>query len=172
METWLTILVGMVALALLVQAALLAGMFMVLSRLSLRMDEIGREVREGVLPVLARTTALIEDVQPRVASILTDSAEISRLARSQVQRMDRVLAEGAERLRLQLVHADQILTGALDSVEEASVQIRRGVRSVSRPLQGIIALIRGVQTGVEFYRGVRRPPTDGATETQDESLFI
>ena len=40
-----------------------------------------------------------------------DTAEITRLARGQAQKVDRVFTEALERLRIQVIRADQILTG-------------------------------------------------------------
>jgi hypothetical protein len=99
--------------------------------------------------------------------MISDAAEITHVARGQVQRVDRMVTEAVDRLRMQLVHADQILTGALETVEETGARLRS---SVWRPVQSVTALVRGIQTGLEFYRG-RRRQADGVTE-QDEELFI
>jgi hypothetical protein len=70
---------------------------------------------------------------------------------------------------MQLIHADQILTGVLETVEDTGMKLRR---TVWGPVQSVAAVVRGIQTGLEFYRG-RRRPTDGApAEQQDEGLFI
>jgi hypothetical protein len=111
---------------------------------------------------------LVEDAQPKISSIMTDATEITRTARGQVQRVDRVMVEAVDRLRLQLIHADQILTGALETIEDTGAQIRK---TVWRPVQSVSAIVRGIQVGLEFFRGNRRPPQDGV-EQPDESLFI
>lgn len=160
--------VGVVAVGVVLQTVLIAAMYFQHRRTSQRIEQVVRDVHQHVIPVISRVQILVDDAQPRISSMLADTAEITRLARTQVQRVDRVVGEATDRLRLQLIHADHILTGALDTVEETSTHIRR---TILRPLQAIIALVRGVQTGIDFYRGVRRP-TDGSAETQDESLFI
>ena len=48
-----------------------------------------------------------------------DAAEVTRLARGQAQKADRVVTEATERLRTQIIRADQILTGTLEVIEEA-----------------------------------------------------
>ena len=160
--------VGVVAVGVVLQTALLAGIFLQYRRTSRRIEHVVRDVHLHVVPLISKVQILVEDAQPRISSMLADTAEITRVARAQAQRVDRVVGEATDRLRMQLIHADQILTGALDTVEETSTHIRR---TISRPLQAIVALVRGVQTGIDFYRGVRRP-SDGSAETQDESLFI
>ena len=169
MESLMLFFVGLVAVAVVLQTALLAGMYVQFRRTNQRIEQIAQDLHERVQPFLLRVQTLVEDAQPRISSMLSDTAEITHLARAQVQRVDRLVAEAADRLRLQLLHADQILTGALEAVEETGSRVRRGV---SRPLQSIIALIRGVQIGIDFYRGGSRHPTDAPTEQQDETLFI
>jgi hypothetical protein len=100
--------------------------------------------------------------------MISDAAEMTHVARGQVQRVDRMVTEAVDRLRMQLVHADQILTGAMEAVEETGTRLRS---SVWRPVQSVTALVRGIQTGLEFYRG-RRRQTNGPNEQQDEGLFI
>jgi hypothetical protein len=119
-------------------------------------------------PVISRLQMLVEEAQPRISSMISDAAEITHVARGQVQRVDRMVTEAVDRLRMQLVHADQILTGAMETVEETGARIRS---SVWRPVQSVTALVRGIQTGLEFYRG-RRRQADGPNEQQDEELFI
>ena len=80
-----------------------------------------------------------------------------------------MLTESLDRLRMQLIHADQILTGVLETVEETGTKLRR---TVWGPVQSVAAVVRGIQTGVEFYRGRRRAPEAQPTEQQDEGLFI
>ena len=113
---------------------------------------------------------LVEDAQPKISSMMSDAAEITRVARNQVQRVDRVMVEAVDRLRMQLVHADQILTGALETVEDTGAKLRS---TLWGPVQSVSALVRGIQAGMEFYRGMRtgRPPETPA-EQPDESLFI
>ena len=67
--------------------------------------------------------------------------------------MDRILSETLERLRMQLIHIDQILTGAMETVEEAGSRLKE---TVWGPVVKATALVRGIQTGLEFFRAVRR----------------
>jgi len=162
--------VAVVAVAVALQAALLAAMYFELRRTSRLIQQVTQDLQDRVYPMIAKIQAVVDDVHPRISAMFADTAEITRLAKSQVQRVDRLLSEAADRLRLQLVHVDQIVTGALGTVEDASSKIRR---SFMAPLQSIVAVVRGVQTGIDFYRGFRRPPSpEVPSEQQDETLFI
>jgi methyl-accepting chemotaxis protein len=169
MASWvMPLFVIVAAVSLFIQMLIFGAIFLTIRRLSKRMEEIVDDLQRRVNPVISRLQMLVEEAQPRISSVISDAAEITHVARNQVQRVDRVLTEAVDRLRMQLVHADQILTGALETVEETGARIRS---SVWRPVQSVTALVRGIQTGLEFYRG-RRRRADGVTEQQDEELFI
>ena len=169
MASWvMPLFVIVAAVSLFIQMLIFGAMFLTIRRLSKRMEEIADDLQKRVNPVISRLQMLVEEAQPRISGMISDAAEITHVARNQVQRVDRVLTEAVDRLRMQLVHADQILTGALETVEETGARIRS---SVWRPVMSVTALVRGIQTGLEFYRG-RRRRAEGVTEQQDEELFI
>jgi hypothetical protein len=171
MESWMPFFVIVAALALVLQAVTIVAIYLQLRRQAQRMEQVARELQNRVAPILSRVQLLLDDAQPRISSMLSDAAHITQLARTQVQHADRVVGEALDRLRMQLVHADQILTGALETVEQTGSQIRR---TILGPVQSISALVRGVQTGLEFFgRNRRRADAPQTSETtQDESLFI
>jgi len=110
----------------------------------------------------------VEDIQPRLSSIVADASEITHLARGQAQKVDRIFSEAVDRLRMQIIHADHVLTGALEAVEEAGSKVRR---TIWGPVQQASALIKGVKVGLDFFRSQRRP-SDRTGEQPDEGLFI
>jgi hypothetical protein len=169
MPTWVMPLFVIVAsISLFVQMLIFGAMFLEFRRINRRLEGIVDDLQKRINPVISRLQMLVEEAQPRISSMISDAAEITHVARSQVQRVDRMVTEAVDRLRMQLVHADQILTGAMETVEETGARIRS---SVWRPVQSVTALVRGIQTGLEFYRG-RRRQADGPNEQQDEELFI
>jgi hypothetical protein len=93
------------------------------------------------------------------------------MARGQAQKVDRILSETLERVRMQLIHIDQILTGAMETVEEAGARLRD---TVWGPVVKATAVIRGIQAGLEFFRTARhgREPVEQPAEQQDEGMFI
>ena len=132
METWMPIFVGVVALAVVIQTIILAVMAVVVSKTAKRMEEIAGEVHGRVNPILSRIQILVEESQPRINAVIADAAEISNLAREQAQRVDRVMSESLERLRLQMLHLDQMVTGAMESVEDAGTKVKRTVWAPGR----------------------------------------
>ena len=169
MPSWVVPLFVIVAsISLFVQMLIFGAMFLEFRRINRRLEQIADDLQRRINPVISRLQMLVEEAQPRISGMISDAAEITHVARSQVQRVDRMVTEAVDRLRMQLVHADQILTGAMETVEETGTRIRS---TVWRPMQSVTALVRGIQTGLEFYRG-RRRRADGVSEQQDEELFI
>jgi len=103
--------------------------------------------------------------------MVTDASHIVYLARGQAQKVDRVLTDTTDRLRGQLVHADRILTGALEAVEDAGGKFRQ---SFWRPMQKASALVQGIKVGLDLLRSRRRSNSrnDDPREQQEEELFI
>jgi hypothetical protein len=171
MSSWvLPTFVIVAAVSLFLQMLIFAALFFQVRRIGRRIEALMDDVQRRVTPVISRVQMLVEDAQPRISNMIADAAEMTHMARGQVQRVDRMVTEAVDRLRMQLIHADQILTGAMEAVEETGARIRS---SVLRPVISVTALVRGIQTGLEFYRGRRcRQPTHGPAETEDEELFI
>jgi hypothetical protein len=72
-------------------------------------------------------------------------------------------------LRIQVIRADQILTGALEVVEDAGSRVRR---TLWGPIHQASALIKGLKVGLDFIRGQQRRRPEPDSITQDEELFI
>jgi hypothetical protein len=98
-----------------------------------------------------------------------DAAEITRVARGSAQKIDRVFTDAVERLRVQIIRADHILTGTLEVVEESGAKFKR---TLWTPIQQASAILKGMKVAVDMLRGQqnRRPEPDAATA--DEELFI
>lgn len=169
METWLPIFIGVTALAVVLQMLILAGMYFSIRKSTERMTQIAEDLQRKMAPILASLTELMEDTQPRLSAIVANAAEISEIARSQANKVDRVFSEAVDRLRLQVIRADQILTGTLESIEEAGAQFRK---SVWEPVQQVTALLKGIKTGLEFFRSKKQNPGERPRTRDEEELFI
>lgn len=171
MPSWMPFFVVVTALAIVVQAVVLIVLFLQLRRTAVLVERTVADFNAKVAPLVLRVQLLVEDVAPRITGIVADSSEIVRLARGEAQKVDRVLTEALERLRMQLIHVDHILSGAMEAVEEAGSQLRQ---TVWGPVMKATAMVRGVQAGIDFFRGARqrhREPAETAQE-QDEGMFI
>jgi uncharacterized protein YoxC len=170
MQLWLEIFSLVAAAALVVQVVILTLLFFELRRTTDNMNRLVSDLQSRVGPMLTRVQILLEDTQPKISSMVNDASHIVYLARGQAQKIDRVFTEAADRLRGQLVHADRILTGTLETVEEAGSQFKH---SFWRPMQKASALVQGIKVGLDLLRSRRgKSRGDDSREQQEEELFI
>jgi hypothetical protein len=174
MESWMPFFVVVTALAIVVQAIVLIALFIQMRRAAARVEQTVTDLNAKLNPLISRVQVLVEDISPRISGIVTDASEITRLARSEAQKMDRILSEALERLRMQLIHVDHILSGAMEAVEEAGSHLKQ---TVLGPVVRATAMIRGVQAGIDFFRTARRrrgpiEHAEASAEQQDEGMFI
>jgi len=167
MSGWLELFIAVATVAIVIQMGILLAMFVQMQAAIKNFTRIASDLQARIDPILVRTNRILEDSEDRIRSIMGDAAEVTRVARSQAQKVDRVFTDAVERLRLQIIRADQILTGTLEVIEETGSTLRD---KVWEPINKVSAVLKGIKAGIDFIRGQRRPQPDAATE--DEELFI
>src|SRR6202158_6252048 len=171
MQFWLEFFSIVAAIALIVQVVILGLLFAQLKRTTEHMNRLVGDLHARLGPILTRVQILLEDTQPKISSMVEDAAHVVYLARNQAQKVDRIFTDASDRLRGQLVHADRILTGALETVEEAGTQFRK---SFWRPVQKVSAVVTGIKVGLDLLRSRRggrsAHPDDPVGD--EEELFI
>ena len=170
MDNWVAFFVIVACLAIVMQALILAGMFLAMKKTSEHVIRVSSEINSKLLPVLEKTNFLLEDSRMRFSSVVADTAEIVHIARNQANRFDRVIAEGLELLRTQIVRADQVITGVLESVEEAHTQVRK---TVTGPVSQVAAVLRGLKAGLDMITSAKTPKGERSRQqASEEELFI
>jgi hypothetical protein len=168
MDPWLKFFIVLAAVAIIGQMLILLGMFLQVKSMNERMTRIATDLHARIDPILSRLHMVVEEVGPQISSAAENAAEITRLARAQTEKIDRVFTEAIDRLRMQVLRADQILTGAIEEIESAGTEFKA---SVLRPVRQATAFVKGIKAGLDFLRGQRQSP-ERAREQQDEELFI
>ena len=170
MQFWLEFFSIIAAIALVVQVVILTALFFQLRRTTENVNRLMGDLHSRVGPILTRVQILLDDTQPKISSMVNDASHIVYLARGQAQKIDRVFTDAADRLRGQLVHADRILAGTLEAVEDAGSKFKH---SFWRPVQKASALVQGIKVGLDLLRSRRsRSRGDEPREQQEEELFI
>jgi hypothetical protein len=170
MQIWLVLFIIVAMVALVVQVVILTLLFFEVRRTTENVNRLAGDLQSRIGPILTRVQILLDDTQPKISSMVNDASHIVYLARGQAQKVDRVFTDAADRLRGQLVHADRILTGALEAVEEAGSQFKH---SFWRPMQKASALVQGIKVGLDLLRSRRGSSRgDEPREQQEEELFI
>lgn len=170
MENWVAFFVIVASIAIIMQALILAGMFLAMKKTSEHMIRVSSEINTKLLPVLEKTNFLLEDSRQRFSSVVADTAEIVHIARNQANRFDRVMGEGMELLRAQILRADQVISGVLESLEEAHTQVRK---TVTGPVSQVVAVLRGLKAGLDIFTSAKASKGEGSrTASAEEELFI
>ena len=171
MSGWVEAFIAVATIAIVIQMAILLAMFLQVRIAIEKFTKIASDLQIRIDPILVRTNRILEDSEERISSIMGDAAEISRTVRGQAQKVDRVLTDTMERVEIHIVRADQILTGALEVIDQAGTRVRE---SIWEPVHKASAILKAVKAGIDFMRGQqqRRQNKNGDPVNQDEELFI
>jgi hypothetical protein len=172
MSGWVDAFIVIAAIAIVIQAVVLAAMALQMRAALENFTRIATQMQTRIDPILLRTNRILENSEDRIASIMGDASEVTRLARGQAQKLDRVFTETLDRTRAQIERADQILTGTLEVIEEAGSTVRQRLWG---PVHKASAVLRGLQAGLDFIRNTRagnKARASSEAEREDEELFI
>jgi uncharacterized protein YoxC len=168
MSVWVEAFIVLATVAIVFQSVMLVTVLVNMRKTFEQVAKVSTDLQARVDPILVRTNRILEDSETRVASVMADAAEITRLARDQVLKVDQVFTDATDRMRAQVVRADQIITGTLDVIEETGTKVRK---TVWEPVHQVSAVIKGIKVGLNFLRN-HRQNADPDSIQQDEELFI
>lgn len=151
------------AIALVIQAGLLFGMFRAIKSMQERLTAILPKVEN----LLESSRVTVEESRAAVAEIRTKSNILLDSAQRQVAQMESLLSDVSARTRVQMDHAEVVVEETLTRIDETMALVQRGVL---KPIRGITGIVAGVQAAVGFLLRGNRPSPDQATV--DEEMFI
>jgi len=140
----LTIFVAITGLAVIMQAFILLGIYLVIRRTARSLHEQAEAFRSGWLPVLNSTREVLARVAPRVEGVVNDIAFISQGLKAQSAAAQGSLTEILERLKSLILRIDFMLTGVLNNVDRAGRFVNETVARPVRRFSGIMAAARAV----------------------------
>jgi len=164
----LNVFVGVTSAAVVLQTAILGGMYFSMRKTRAKMEAIADEVRTKTLPVIEHAQTLLIEVRPQVNNILDNVNHSSRLVRGHIERLDATVNDALDRTRLQVIRADELITRTLDKVEDTTEAVQNTVMSPVRQFSGIM---HGISTGFSFLLGRQRNGRENVGVPQDE-MFI
>ena len=173
MENLTPLFIALTGAAVLLQAGLLAAMYLSMRKSSTRLEALANEVKTKALPTLETAQAMLTDLRPKLQLIADNLAETTTSVLTQVDRLDATVNDAVDRARLQIIRGDELLTRTLDRVEETTDIVHKTVVSPVRQFSG---LIQGLTAGLEFLLGNRGRRNGGSRDArrpvpQDE-MFI
>jgi hypothetical protein len=147
-ENLTTIFIAITGAGVVLQAGLLAAMYLAMRKSSTKFELLAEEVKSKAVPTLNETHSLLVELRPKLQVISDNLAEVTSTIRTQVQRVDATVNDALDRARLQVIRTDEMVTRTLDRVEATSDIVQKTVTSPVRHISGVI---QGVTAGVEFF---------------------
>jgi methyl-accepting chemotaxis protein len=169
MSGWVEAFIVIAAIAIVMQMTIMLVMLLQVKKSLEHFTRLSTDLQSRVDPILSRINRILEDSEGRISSVMGDTAEITRLARTQAQKIDRVFTDTIERLQIQVIRADQILTGAMEVVDEAGTKFRN---TLWGPIRQASAVMKGIKVGLDMLRRQQGGVVESDGASQDEELFI
>jgi hypothetical protein len=158
----LMVFVGMVAVALIVQAIALIAMAVGAAKARKRGLEIVEELRTKLMPIMDNTHSFIQDTAPKVKIITENFAETSHVIRAKAQEFDVTASDLNSKARAQAARVDGIVTSALNTTTDVAETIQRGIKI---PLREVSGLINGLKAGLDVLVGRAKGFGSGRTKS-------
>lgn len=168
MDEKLTIFIAVTAGAVVLQMLILAGIFIAVRQLSTHLKSAADEVKSQVSPLVENAKALEADLQriletsaPKIDLVLDNTAKITTTAHEGIGRVESTLNDVLDRARLQIIRADEMVSRAMDQVEETTEKV---AHSVTSPVKHATGIVQGISTGFGAYFGQKRPRKPGPSD--------
>src|SRR5579885_3408018 len=159
--------IAVTAFAVLLQAGILAGMYVAMRKTSAKVESLADEVKNKVLPTAELAHSMMSDLRPKIETVVDNVSVSTTMLRTQLERVDATLTDIVDRTRLQVIRADEFVNSTMDKLEETREAVQRTVVSPVRHLTG---LMHGLGAGFEALFSRKRGRTPLAA-SQDE-MFI
>ncbi len=167
MENLLTVFIIVTALAVVIQAGILVGMYMAMRKTSAKVESLAEEMKTKILPTAELAHSMMTQLRPKIDNIVDNVGASTTVLRTQMERVDATLTDIVDRTRLQVIRADEFVNTTMDRLEETRESVQRTVASPVRHMSG---LMHGVTAGVEAFFS-RKRVRNSVSASQDE-MFI
>jgi len=164
------ILAAVVALALLMQAVVLAAIFFGMRKAASAARAELENLRAAMLPFIHDTRDFIGRVAPKVEETTTDLAALTHCLRTQTDDARATTTDILERARRQAGRLDSMATAALDSADRALAFVSNAVTKPMRQFSGILASVKAVVESLRGPEPAPRPRTNHAAG--DPETFV
>ena len=167
LQSTIVLLASLMVAVLVAQTILMLILVMAFRSWCNRTEALLVQMSRNIDPVLKASRELITDTREQLASLTTNLADISQLAKGQIVRVEAFVKDTTDRAHLQVVRLDQLIGDTMHRVEQTSHAIQQGVLG---PVHEATAVVAGVRTALEFLLNRNRRTVERAT--QDEEMFI
>jgi|SRR5580698_4214608 ABC-type transporter Mla subunit MlaD len=138
----------------LMQAFVLLSMFFAVKKATSEVHELSDQLKQHLVPTLATTRNLIEDVSPKIKVATSNLVEASGILRSQAEQINKKVNEVADLAQAQVSRVDEMATAVLDGLTQATAAVQHGIAS---PLKQVSGVLNGLRAGIDVLRKKERP---------------
>jgi hypothetical protein len=151
------------AIALCIQAGMLAGMYKTTKALQEKIDPLLPKVDK----LVAISTTTVEQGSRQIAEITSRTNDILDSTKRQLAIVEDVVGDAAARAKLQMERAELVLDDTLSRAHETVAVVHDGIM---RPLREVNGIAAGIRAALGAMARGNRPTVDRATS--DEEMFI
>ena len=166
----LTVFVFVSAIALVIQAGLLFGIYKAARTLQQQTTSMLPQVQS----VLSKAEATIDESRKNIVEITAKANEITTKANElmdmgkiQMGKLDVVITDASERAKVQLERAELVVDDTMTRVHQSVTAVHNGIL---RPVKEIQAITAGISTAIQHFLRGGRPSV--AQATHDDEMFI
>ncbi len=168
MDDKLTIFIAVTSAAVVLQMLILAGMYFAIRAIGSHVKTVTEEVKAQAFPLFESGKALQADIKkiletsaPKVELVLDNAAAITTTAHAGIGRVESTVNDMLDRARLQVIRADEMVTRAMDTVEDTTEKV---AHTVTSPVKRANGLVQGISAGFGAYFGQKRKRNGGPSD--------
>ena len=159
----MTAFVIIAAIALCIQAGMLAGMYKATKSLQADIKPLLPKVES----LVDTTKTTVEQSRKQILDVTTRANEILESTKRQLAMVEDVVSDASARAKVQLERVELVLDDTLGRAHETVATLHDGIM---RPLREINGVAAGIKAALAFLSRGNRPSVDQATS--DEEMFI
>ena len=159
----MTAFVIIAAIALCIQAGMLAAMYRTTKALQTQIEPLVPKVQS----LVDTTKTTVEQSRKQIADITTQATEIMESTKRQLAMVEGVVSDASARAKVELERVELVLDDTLNRAHEAVATVHDGIM---RPLREINGIAVGIRAALAYMARGNRPSPDQATS--DEEMFI
>ena len=159
----IAVFVAVAAIAMVVQAGMMFGVYKSARAIEERVAKLTPKLES----LTETSRAAIDEGRASMKQITDRTTEILDTTQRQLNRVDAVLADATERVRVQFDRAEMVMDDAMSRAQDTVAVVHGGIM---KPIREINAVAAGLRAAIQAFMRGGRPNPDQVTA--DEEMFI
>jgi hypothetical protein len=164
-QTLLVVFVAVAAVSILMQAGFTVAIFVGSRKAQKKITALADDVRLHALPVIMSSRELLQDVSPKLKTIVENLTATTATLRTKADQVGGFVGDVTGRAQAQASRVDGMVKGTLDQLTYAVHALEHGIAAPVRQVNGIL---NGLRAGVD----VMRKKTPDNHLDPEEDLFV